>query len=389
MGTAVEGDVWIDDDDLTSWYASFKAANPTGIPTTAAAWYLAVQQFVTQNPAGRSLEGDIKFNVDNNGVATGIRTARFRTFYKPLSGSTEQVDAMTSLRATVEGVGFGTENAFPYTREYLDWEQYAVIGTEAAQNLSLALGCVMVVNLVLIGSIAVAALVGLCVVLTVISMLGFAYYWNIDLDAVVVVNAVIAIGLAVDYAAHVGHGFLQMLGSKPERVAKSLTMVAIPVLNGAFSTFLAVLVLAFSQSYVFRVFFIMFFLVVVFGVWHGVFFLPAVLRWIGPGSNVDERSEMDARYYLDAGLPIPGDGDDNKSATSAEDGGDADDTYRVSVASHYSSSNNTTTNTSSDQTGTFQQTTASRTESEENDGGVQLAVSKEVSNYDYSYDYYE
>ena len=50
------------------------------------------------------------------------------------------------------------------------------------------------------------------------------------------------------------------------------------VFNGGFSTFLAFALLMMSQSYVFKSFFKIFFLVVLFGLFHGLAFLPVVLR---------------------------------------------------------------------------------------------------------------
>ena len=52
------------------------------------------------------------------------------------------------------------------------------------------------------------------------------------------------------------------------------------VFNGGFSTFLAFALLMTSKSFVFVTFFKIFFLVVGFGLYHGLVFLPVVLRYI-------------------------------------------------------------------------------------------------------------
>ena len=59
------------------------------------------------------------------------------------------------------------------------------------------------------------------------------------------------------------------------------------VLNGGMTTFLALIVLADSNSHAFLTFFKVFFLTVVFGMYHGVVFLPALLSWIG-GDNIQK-----------------------------------------------------------------------------------------------------
>jgi len=57
------------------------------------------------------------------------------------------------------------------------------------------------------------------------------------------------------------------------------------VLNGGTSTFLAFVALAFSSSYIFKTFFKIFFLVVVFGLYHGLVYLPVLLSLIGPKTS--------------------------------------------------------------------------------------------------------
>ena len=97
-----------------------------------------------------------------------------------------------------------------------------------------------------------------------------------------VIQTVIAIGLCVDYAAHVGHCFMLKSGTREERVTKCLGDVGAAVINGGISTFLAVMLLAASASYVFRVLFQQFFLTVVLGLGHGMILLPVLLATVGP-----------------------------------------------------------------------------------------------------------
>lgn len=58
------------------------------------------------------------------------------------------------------------------------------------------------------------------------------------------------------------------------------------VFHGAFSTFLAIIVLAPSKSYIFVSFFKMWFGIIVFGVAHGFVLLPALLALCGPLNHV-------------------------------------------------------------------------------------------------------
>merc|ERR1719230_1400449 len=118
--------------------------------------------------------------------------------------------------------------------------------------------------------------------MTLVDVLGMMWLWGISIDSVAVINLTLAIGLAVDYSAHIGHNFMTQQGSRAERVVKALADMGSSVFNGGFSTFLAVIVLALSNSYVFRVFFKMFFGISVFGLAHGLILLPVLLALVGP-----------------------------------------------------------------------------------------------------------
>lgn len=58
------------------------------------------------------------------------------------------------------------------------------------------------------------------------------------------------------------------------------------VFHGAFSTFLAIVVLAPSNSYIFQNFFKMWFGIIIYGVANGFIFLPVLLSLCGPLNNV-------------------------------------------------------------------------------------------------------
>lgn len=62
------------------------------------------------------------------------------------------------------------------------------------------------------------------------------------------------------------------------------------VFHGAFSTFLAIIVLAPSKSYIFNVFFKMWFGIILFGVANGFILLPVLLSLCGP-LNENKKSE--------------------------------------------------------------------------------------------------
>merc|ERR1712070_149598 len=116
-----------------------------------------------------------------------------------------------------------------------------------------------------------------CILMIDIDILGMMYWWGISIDSVAVANLVLAIGLAVDYSVHVAHSFLSVKGDPVVRAQAAVVDMGTSVMHGGISTFLAVLVLSTSKSYIFVVFFQMFFGICVFGLAHGMIFLPVAL----------------------------------------------------------------------------------------------------------------
>ena len=90
----------------------------------------------------------------------------------------------------------------------------------------------------------------------------------------------------MDYSAHIAHRFLLEPGdSRTHRIQSALQNIGPAVANGGITTTLAFILLAGSKSHVFSTFFKIFFLVVSFGLWHGLATLPVLLAIFGPNSQ--------------------------------------------------------------------------------------------------------
>ena len=77
-----------------------------------------------------------------------------------------------------------------------------------------------------------------------------------------------------------------------KRAQTGLSNICPAVLNGGFTTFLALVIMADSNTHVFQTFFKVFFLTVVFGLFHGVIFLPTLLSWIGSDNIKENEPEV-------------------------------------------------------------------------------------------------
>merc|ERR1712241_1491920 len=190
---------------------------------------------------------------------------------------------MNRVKEILRKANFSSK-AFPMCKGYASWETDEVISEELYRNVLLAITCVFITTWILLFNFSASLQVLGCVILTLINVGGFIHFWGLTIDTVSCTNIVISIGLCVDYSVHVAHAFLANSGTRDERVKLALTEIGPAVFNGGFSTFLAFVLLAGSKSHVFMTFFKVFLLVVVFGLYNGLFVLPVVLSLIGPAS---------------------------------------------------------------------------------------------------------
>nr|KAG5711759.1 hypothetical protein BaRGS_023523 [Batillaria attramentaria] len=210
-----------------------------------------------------------------------------------MSTTSEQIEALDATRQMIRDAGFSESECFPYSPEYLTWETNRVIQEELYRNLGLACLCVFLVTLILIAHVGTSLMVFSCVVFTLVDVAGTMHLWGLTIDTVTTIILILAIGLAVDYSAHIGHMFMTVTGTRSERVKETLGEMGPPVFYGGFSTFLAFILLVNSNSYVFTTFFKVFLLVVIYGLFHGLFFLPVLLSWLGP----DPYSTADRHFH--------------------------------------------------------------------------------------------
>lgn len=84
---------------------------------------------------------------------------------------------------------------------------------------------------------------------------GFMYFWGLYIDIASCIALVLAVGLCVDFAAHVGHIFLTFTGSRQDRALNTVKYIGTATFNAAFSTLLALSVLGNSDAYIFQTFF--------------------------------------------------------------------------------------------------------------------------------------
>jgi predicted RND superfamily exporter protein len=176
-------------------------------------------------------------------------------------------------------------------------------------------GVILGIICMLVPQPRIAMLVSLVIILSLVELVGIMYFWDVTINGVSTIYIMICVGLAVDYSAHIAHCFKESLaGSSVERAMEALTRIGPSVFHAVFSTLLAVAVVGFSKSYIFRVFFKVLFVVTAVAGAHGLVLLPTLLALFG-GSNIAGKSVC--------GTPVGPSSDDVEAAGQQQGPGDA------------------------------------------------------------------
>eukprot|EP00913_Durusdinium_trenchii_P033108 g30998.t1 len=257
-------------------------------------------------------------------VTDGIMASRFNAELSlaATDRGTDRYDTMTSMRNEIAARHTG---AFPYSFDFLYWEEVGIIDVELIKNLAICGAVILVVIFALVPNPRIAIWVVLCVCLSIVDTLGYMYFWDVTISGVSTIYVLICVGLAVDYAAHIAHMFKdgmidfhppaapgagvpepanptvwgvesgqESTGTPRERAINAVDRIGVCTFNAVLSTLLAVVVVGFSESYVFRIFFKVLFLVVVIAGAHGLWLLPTILSLVGGSKATSETYNADA-----------------------------------------------------------------------------------------------
>lgn len=192
----------------------------------------------------------------------------------------QSIDLLDSIRDSIETAAPSLDPV-PYAQAFLFYDGYRVIAWETVRNVLMAAVGVFVMNIVILANFWMASVVVAMVALTDVMLFGYMYYVDQYFNPVTAINLVLAVGIAVDYSAHIAHSFLIVNGDRVSRAREALEHIGGEVLSGAFTTWLGIVVMSAAEHYIFQSFFKMFFAIVVAGIWHGVIVLPVILSFVG------------------------------------------------------------------------------------------------------------
>uniref|UniRef100_A0AAX7UQ49 SSD domain-containing protein n=1 Tax=Astatotilapia calliptera TaxID=8154 RepID=A0AAX7UQ49_ASTCA len=229
-------------------------------------------------------------------AAEPIEYAQFPFYLNGLRETPQFVEAIESVRAICSNYSRQGLPSYPNGYPFLFWEQYVSLRHWLLLSISVVLACTFLVCALFLLNPWTAGIIVLVLSLMTVELFGFMGLMEIKLSAVPVVILIASVGIGVEFTVHVALAFLTAIGDRHKRAVLALEHMFAPVLDGAFSTFLGVLMLAGSEfDFIVRYFFAVLAILTVLGVLNGLVLLPVLLSYFGPYpevSPVDGRSRL-------------------------------------------------------------------------------------------------
>lgn len=219
------------------------------------------------------------FEWDINKTQDEIEASRFFIQTVNVTSAVDEKNLLNQLREAAKQCSIPLQVYHP---AFIYYDQYLVIVQNTVQNVVIAAGAMLVVSLLLIPNPLCCLWVTFAIASVIVGVAGFMTFWSVNLDSISMINLVICIGFSVDFSAHISYAFVTSgESSANKRAIEALSLLGYPVLQGAVSTILGVVVLAAANTYIFRTFFKIMFLVILFGGLHGLVFIPVFLTFFG------------------------------------------------------------------------------------------------------------
>nr|XP_033784031.1 protein patched homolog 1 isoform X2 [Geotrypetes seraphini] len=220
-------------------------------------------------------------------AAEPIEYAQFPFYLNGLQETSDFVGAIEKVRAICNNYTQLGVSSYPNGYPFLFWEQYLGLRHWLLLSISVVLACTFLVCALFLLNPWTAAIIVLVLALMTVELFGMMGLIGIKLSAVPVVILIASVGIGVEFTVHVALAFLTAIGDKNRRAILALEHMFAPVLDGAVSTLLGVLMLAGSEfDFIVRYFFAVLAILTVLGVLNGLVLLPVLLSFFGPYPEV-------------------------------------------------------------------------------------------------------
>lgn len=232
-----------------------------------------------------------------------IEYSQFPFYLNILRETTDFVEAIEKVRNICNNFSNQGLASYPNGYPFLFWEQYVGLRHWLLLAISVVLACTFLVCALFLLNPWTAGIIVLVLALMTVELFGMMGLIGIKLSAVPVVILIASVGIGVEFTVHVALAFLTAIGDKNRRAVLALEHMFAPVLDGAVSTLLGVLMLAGSEfDFIVRYFFAVLAILTILGVLNGLVLLPVLLSYFGP---LPEISPSDGRTRLPTPSPDP------------------------------------------------------------------------------------
>lgn len=271
-----------------NWLSSFQ--HFYGDSVAQDSFYQLAQQFIS---ATNIFKDDVVFSSDNSSIIS----SRIYLFSRNVRTSELQADFILNVRQIVDSSGLPCT---VYTPLFMFCEQYVNMISSALQTVGTAVSAMFVITCFFMPHPLIILIVTTSMLSILTGVFGFIKLWGLDISVVTMIELVISVGFSVDFSAHICHAYLSSPSrDRPSRVREAIDLAGGPIINGACSTVIGLSLLASSNSFIFQSFFKVLFLVVLFGLLHGVIIIPIVLTYIGPKVRILPRDDANCKENKD------------------------------------------------------------------------------------------
>ncbi|KAG8595971.1 hypothetical protein GDO81_001690 [Engystomops pustulosus] len=180
-------------------------------------------------------------------AAEPIEYAQFPFYLNGLRETSDFVQAIEKVRAICNNYTSLGVSSYPNGYPFLFWEQYIGLRHWLLLSISVVLACTFLVCALFLLNPWTAGIIVMVLALMTVELFGMMGLIGIKLSAVPVVILIASVGIGVEFTVHVALAFLTAIGDKNRRAVLALEHMFAPVLDGAVSTLLGVLMLAGSE----------------------------------------------------------------------------------------------------------------------------------------------
>uniref|UniRef100_A0A673G0B1 Protein patched homolog 1 n=1 Tax=Sinocyclocheilus rhinocerous TaxID=307959 RepID=A0A673G0B1_9TELE len=220
-------------------------------------------------------------------AAEPLEFAQFPFYLNGLRQASDFIEAIESVRTVCEEfMRQGIQN-YPNGYPFLFWEQYIGLRHWFLLSISVVLACTFLVCAILLLNPWTAGVIVFILAMMTVELFGIMGLIGIKLSAIPVVILIASVGIGVEFTVHIALGFLTAIGDRNTRSAMAMEHMFAPVIDGAISTLLGVLMLAGSEfDFIMRYFFAVLAILTLLGILNGLVLLPVLLSLMGPPAEV-------------------------------------------------------------------------------------------------------